>query len=65
MSDGNVATAGGCLAALYLVGWVVDRLFGAEKSLETLRPVLPGGQYDLYEKIIVPSIRQGRDGTGA
>ena len=64
MSVGNVATAGGCLAALYLVGWVVERLFGAGKSLETLRPVLPAGQYELYEKIIVASIREGRDGTG-
>ena len=62
MSVGNVATAGGCLAALYLVGWMVERLFGAEKSLATLRPVLPAGQYDLYEKLIVSSIGQGRDG---
>ncbi|WP_415860923.1 DJ-1/PfpI family protein [Burkholderia ubonensis] len=31
MSTGNVATAGGCLAALYLVGWAVERLFGADK----------------------------------
>lgn len=62
MSVGNVATAGGCLAALYLVGWMVEQLFGAEKSLQTLRPVLPAGQYDWYEKLIVSSIRQGRDG---
>jgi len=62
MSIGNVATAGGCLAALYLVGWMVERLFGAEKSLETLRPVLPSGQYDLYEQLIASSIRQGRSG---
>lgn len=60
VSDGNVATAGGCLAALYLVGWVAERLFGAEKCLETLRPVLPSGQYSVYEKLIVCSLEQGR-----
>lgn len=60
VSDGNVATAGGCLAALYLVGWVAERLFGAEKCLETLRPVLPAGQYGMYETLIVSSLEQGR-----
>lgn len=59
MSAGNVATAGGCLAALHLVGWAVERLFGIGKSLETLRPVLPAGQYDCYEQLIVSSMRQG------
>ncbi|GJI97694.1 thiamine synthesis protein ThiJ [Duganella caerulea] len=62
MRVGNVATAGGCLAALYLVGWMVERLFDAEKSMETLRPVLPAGQYDLYEQLIASSIRQGLEG---
>jgi hypothetical protein len=58
-SSGNVATAGGCLAALYLVGWVVERLFGTEKMLETLRPVLPAGQYGIYEELVASSIEQG------
>lgn len=61
MSVGNVATAGGCLAALYLVGWVVGRLCGADKSLETLRPLLPAGQYAQYQNLIAASIRQGLD----
>jgi len=61
MSIGNIATAGGCLAALYLIGWVVERLFGAEKRWETLQSILPAGQYDIYEKLIVSSIRQGVD----
>lgn len=58
-SSGNVATAGGCLAALYLVGWVVERLFGTQKMLEALRPVLPAGQYGVYERLVVSSIEQG------
>ncbi|WGS52088.1 DJ-1/PfpI family protein [Paraburkholderia sp. D15] len=59
MYHGNVATAGGCLAALYLVGWIVERLFGAEKRRDTLRPVLPAGQADVFEALIVSAIRQG------
>ncbi|MFL9884013.1 DJ-1/PfpI family protein [Paraburkholderia agricolaris] len=59
-SSGNVATAGGCLAALfYLVGWVVERLFGTQKMLEALRPVLPAGQYGIYEGLVVSSIELG------
>src|SRR5205085_7618477 len=29
--NGNVATAGGCLSAIYLVGWFVERLYNTEK----------------------------------
>ena len=57
--DGKVATAGGCLAALYLVGWLVESLFDADKARATLRPVLPAGQQALYEDLIGLSIRQG------
>jgi putative intracellular protease/amidase/uncharacterized protein YciI len=34
---GSVATAGGCLSAVYLVGWVVEMLFDRKKRGETLR----------------------------
>ena len=56
---GNVATAGGCLAALYLTGWLVESMFDADKSRDTLLPVLPAGQRDIYEALIGFSIRQG------
>ncbi len=61
MSIGNVATAGGCLAALYLVGWMVERLFGPDKSQDTLRPLLPAGQAALYQQLIASSIEQGME----
>ncbi|TCW79728.1 thiamine biosynthesis protein ThiJ [Burkholderia sp. SRS-46] len=61
MSVGNVATAGGCLAALYLVGWVVERLFGEALRRETLSYVLPAGQQDTYQQLIASSIAQGAD----
>ncbi|NNM58520.1 MAG: thiamine biosynthesis protein ThiJ [Legionellales bacterium] len=56
---GNVATAGGCLSAQYLVGWIIESLFGIEKRKETLKPILPAGQQELYEKLITASIQEG------
>ncbi|WP_196319613.1 DJ-1/PfpI family protein [Burkholderia cepacia] len=60
---GNVATAGGCLAAVYLTGWLVESMFDADKRRETLRPVLPAGQREIYENLIEFSIRQGAGQT--
>lgn len=42
--SGNVATAGGCLAAVYLASWVVDRRAGSEQRDAILRTVAPVGQ---------------------
>ncbi|VBB10104.1 DJ-1 family protein [Burkholderia stabilis] len=62
---GNVATTGGCLAALYLTGWLVESLFDADKRRETLLPVLPAGQREIYEDLIEFSIRQGAGQTAS
>ncbi|MFJ1212195.1 DJ-1/PfpI family protein [Burkholderia pyrrocinia] len=56
---GNVATAGGCLASLYLTGWLVEAMFDADKRRETLLSLLPAGQRVIYEDLIALSIRQG------
>ncbi|UVE65148.1 DJ-1/PfpI family protein [Burkholderia pyrrocinia] len=56
---GNVATAGGCLASLYLTGWLVESMFDADKRRETLLPVLPAGQREIYEALIEFSLGQG------
>ncbi|WP_306494911.1 DJ-1/PfpI family protein [Pseudomonas sp. W4I3] len=61
--QGNVATAGGCLSALYLVGWLIESWFGADKRRSTLLPVLPTGQQELYDALIGLSIRQGEMGV--
>ncbi|HEQ1857134.1 TPA: DJ-1/PfpI family protein [Providencia alcalifaciens] len=58
--DGRVATAGGCLSALYLVGWLIESLFDKQKRDETLLPVLPTGQQPLFNSLIEFSVRQGR-----
>ena len=41
---GNVATAGGCLASVYLASWVVERLAGREQREKVLRAVAPVGE---------------------
>ncbi|HDR9482650.1 TPA: DJ-1/PfpI family protein [Burkholderia aenigmatica] len=60
---GNVATAGGCLASVYLTGWLVESMFDADKRRETLLPVLPAGQREIYEDLIEFSVRQGAGQT--
>jgi len=57
--NGNVATAGGCLSAIYLVGWFVERLYNAEKRRQTLKAIIPVGQSDIYEQLITSSIKEG------
>jgi transcriptional regulator GlxA family with amidase domain len=43
---GNVATAGGCLAAPYLAAWVIARLAGLDAAREALHYVAPVGEKD-------------------
>ena len=56
---GNIATAGGCLSAIYLIGWVVESLYGEEKRKNTLKEIIPVGQGDIYGELISFSIKQG------
>lgn len=56
----KVANAGGCLASLYLVAWLVESLFDRQKRKETLLPVYPAGQEALYEALVERSIQEAR-----
>lgn len=47
-AEGNVATAGGCLASQYLAAWVITRLQGAEAAAAALHYVAPVGEKALY-----------------
>ena len=54
VEDGNVATAGGCLAQQYLVGWVIEKL--ADKDwrdlvLKSIQPVGEGLFFDDIERL--------------
>jgi transcriptional regulator GlxA family with amidase domain len=42
--EGNVATAGGCLAGQYLAGWVIERLVGRAVSETVIMSCQPVGE---------------------
>ncbi len=48
VANGNVATAGGCLASQYLAAWVIARGASTEAAAEALRYSAPVGEKDLY-----------------
>jgi transcriptional regulator GlxA family with amidase domain len=47
-AEGNVATAGGCLASHYLAAWLITRLAGAEQAESALHHVAPVGEKQEY-----------------
>ncbi|MDN5504567.1 MAG: DJ-1/PfpI family protein [Comamonas sp.] len=47
-ANGNVATAGGCLAAQYLAAWLIARVEGIEAARSALHYVAPVGEKDVY-----------------
>jgi len=47
-ANGNVATAGGCLASHYLAAWIIARLEGIEEAANAIHYVAPVGEKDDY-----------------
>lgn len=47
-AEGNVATAGGCLASPYLAAWVIARTEGVEAARAALHYVAPVGEKEAY-----------------
>lgn len=47
-ADGNIATAGGCLASQYLATWIIARTEGIEAAKEALHYVAPVGEKELF-----------------
>lgn len=47
-AQGNVATAGGCLASPYLAAWIIARTEGEEAARSALHYVAPVGEKDAY-----------------
>lgn len=66
-ADGNVATAGGCLASHYLGAWVIARLEGMEAAEGALHYVAPVGEKEEYVeralRNIVPYLPRGKQVT--
>ena len=48
--EGNVATAGGCLASHYLAAWMIARQAGWPVAAEIIHYVAPVGQKDAYTR---------------
>lgn len=47
-ADGNVATAGGCLASQYLAAWIIARFEGLDAAKAAMHYVAPVGEKDVY-----------------
>jgi transcriptional regulator GlxA family with amidase domain len=47
-AQGNVATAGGCLASVYLAAWFIARSEGLEAAAAALHYVAPVGEKEAY-----------------
>jgi transcriptional regulator GlxA family with amidase domain len=47
-AQGNVATAGGCLASHYLAAWIIARFEGSEAAESAVHYVAPVGEKDEY-----------------
>jgi transcriptional regulator GlxA family with amidase domain len=48
VAQGNVATAGGCLASQYLAFWIIARFNGIETAQDALHYVAPVGEQEDY-----------------
>lgn len=55
-AQGNVATAGGCLASQYLAAWIIARAEGIEAAAEALHYVAPIGEKDGYTSRAIGNI---------
>ena len=47
-AQGNVATAGGCMASAYLAAWIIARSEGRDAAAAALHYVAPVGEKDAY-----------------
>ncbi|MDN3612512.1 DJ-1/PfpI family protein [Vibrio ostreicida] len=59
--NGNIATAGGCLSLLYLVGWLAERWFDSTKRQQIQDPLIPAGQLALFESLISTTISSAEE----
>ena len=56
-ANGNVATAGGCLASQYLATWLIVRLAGVDAARGAMHYVAPVGEKDFYVERALEVIR--------
>ncbi|WP_039988815.1 DJ-1/PfpI family protein [Vibrio owensii] len=56
--EGNIATAGGCLSLMYLIGWLAERLFNSDKRREIQNQLIPAGRLEIFESLIANTIME-------
>ncbi|MFF2078963.1 DJ-1/PfpI family protein [Kitasatospora sp. NPDC058162] len=59
-AEGNIATAGGCLASQYLATWVITRLLGEDAARGVLDYVAPVGEQPETVERALHAVRSGR-----
>jgi transcriptional regulator GlxA family with amidase domain len=62
---GNVATAGGCLAAQYLATWIIARVEGIEAAKGAMHYVAPVGEKEDYVSRAIRNVAEYLPRTGA
>ncbi|MFD8546045.1 DJ-1/PfpI family protein [Streptomyces sp. NPDC059649] len=58
-AEGNIATAGGCMASQYLATWVITRMLGEEAAREVIGYVAPVGENRETAERAMRAIRTG------
>ena len=59
-ANGNVTTAGGCLASHYLAAWLITRLAGERAAVDALSYVVPVGEQEEYIERAMRNISESR-----
>ncbi len=58
-AEGNIATAGGCLASQYLAAWVITRTLGEDSARAVIDYVAPVGEKQATVDRVMAAVRAG------
>jgi hypothetical protein len=58
-AEGNIATAGGCLASQYLATWVITRTLGQGAARDVIDYVAPVGENEQTVERAMHAVRAG------
>jgi len=58
-AEGNIATAGGCLASQYLAAWVITRTLGEHSARAVIEYVAPVGEQQATVDRVMSVVRSG------
>ena len=58
-AEGNIATAGGCLASQYLAAWVITRTLGEDAARRSVDYAAPVGEKQMTVERVIGAIHSG------